>query len=81
MRGRMGPIGANTIVAHKLARILWHLVTHQQEYDESVLARLDDGKEARRLARLHRQAHALNLRVVPFPTPPRATPSATKEAA
>ena len=37
MRGRMGPIGANTIVAHKLARILWHLVTHQHEYDESVL--------------------------------------------
>ena len=69
MRGRMGPIGANTIVAHKLARILWHLVTHQQEYDESVLAKLDVGREARRLARLQRQAQALNLRLVPFPTP------------
>ena len=81
MRGRMGPIGANTIVAHKLARILWHLVTHQQEYDESVLAKLDTGREARRLARLHRQAQALNLRLVPFPTPPANPPPNVKEAA
>jgi hypothetical protein len=81
MRGRMGPIGANTIVAHKLARILWHLVTHQQEYDESVLAKLDAGREARRLARLQRQAQALNLRLVPFPTTSANTPPTAKEAA
>ena len=81
MRGRLGPIGANTVVAHKLARILWHLVTHQQEYDPSVLITLDAGRDARRLARLHRQAQALHLQLVPFPTPPTDPASTTEKAA
>ena len=81
MRGRLGPIGANTVVAHKLARILWHLVTRQQEYDASVLVKLDAGRAARRLHRLHRQAQALHLQLVPFPTPPSAPASPTQKAA
>ena len=81
MRGRLGPIGANTVVAHKLARILWHLVTHQQEYDESVLVKLDAGRDIRRLARLPRQAQALHLQLVPFPTPPPTPPTPDQKAA
>lgn len=66
MRARMGPAGANTVVAHKLARILWHMVTHQVEYDETILAHLDEGREERRLKRLQRQARALNLHLTPL---------------
>ena len=69
MRARLGPAAANTIVAHKLARILWHMVTHQVEYDETILARLDQGRDERRLKRLKRQAHALKYQLVPVEPP------------
>jgi hypothetical protein len=78
MRGKLGPIGASTVVAHKLARILWHVVSHQVEYDEPVLAVLDAGREARRLARLRRQTAALGLNLVAMPAP---TAREEKEAA
>jgi hypothetical protein len=59
MRGKPGPIGAST----------GHVVSHQVEYDEQVLAVLDAGREARRLDRLRRQAAALGLNLVAMPTP------------
>jgi hypothetical protein len=77
MRGKVGPIGANTAVAHKLARILWRMVTDQVEYDEKILVALNTGREARRLHRLRRQAAALGLNLIPMP----AAPEPEKEAA
>jgi transposase len=69
MRARMGPAGANTVVAHKLARILWHMVTYQVEYDETILARLEEGLDERKLKRLKKQAHALKFQLIPLETP------------
>jgi hypothetical protein len=42
------------------------MVTHQVEYDETILARLDEGREERWLKRLQRQAHALNYQLTPL---------------
>ena len=39
MRARLGPAAANTATAHKLARIVYHLLTTGETYDESVFAR------------------------------------------
>ncbi len=63
---RMGPAGANTVLAHKLARILWQMVTHQVEYEETILAHLDKARQERQLKRLQRQARALNCQLTPL---------------
>jgi transposase len=35
-KSKLGPTGAITTMAHKLARIIWHLVTFKTPYDESI---------------------------------------------
>ena len=37
-KSKLGPTGAITAMAHKLARILWHLVTFKTPYDESIFS-------------------------------------------
>ena len=69
MRGRLGPAQANTAMAHKLARILWHQVTHKTAYDESVLKVLDTRSLERRKKSLSRMAAQLGLKVVPVEAP------------
>ena len=66
MRGRLGPAQANTAMAHKLARILWHQMAHKVAYDESFLAALDAHQEQRRKNTLHKQAAKLGFRLVPL---------------
>jgi transposase len=39
MRARLGAPKAITAAAHKLARIVYHLLTTRQPYDESVFAK------------------------------------------
>ena len=69
MRGRLGPAQANTAMAHKLARILWHQMTHKVAYDESFLAALDAHQEERRKKTLHKQATKLGFKLVPLDSP------------
>lgn len=64
LRTRLGAPKAITAMAHQLARILWHLVTHQVSYDESVFADIELKHQQRRRKRLLAEARALGLQFV-----------------
>jgi hypothetical protein len=65
MRARMGTPKAMTAAAHKLARIMYHMVTTQQEYDATVFQEQERRTQDRKRARLHAQAKELGLQLVP----------------
>ena len=65
MRARLGTPEAITATAHKLARIIYYLVTHRVAYDDSILA-AQERQDLRRLERrLRNQARALGYELVP----------------
>jgi transposase len=61
MRTRLGAPTAITATAHKLVRLLYHLLTTGQAYDASVFAQYEARYQQRRLQRLHREAAALGF--------------------
>lgn len=65
MRTRLAAPQAITAAAHKLARIIYHLVTHRQAYDESVFARQQARYNRRVESRLRAQARTLGFQLVP----------------
>lgn len=64
MRAKLGGAEAITVMAHTLARILWHLVTKQESYDESVYDKAEQMHATRRLKRLKKQAKAMGYELV-----------------
>ena len=66
MRARLGAPKANTATAHKLARVLYHLLTTGDAYDESVFAQEQQKQDLRLRKRLARQAEHLGLQLVPL---------------
>lgn len=66
MRARLGPAEAVTATAHKLARILYHLVTSGEAYDESVFALQQQRQQQRNLARLRARARSCGFDLIPF---------------
>ena len=65
MRARLGTPQATTATVHKLARIIYHLITHRVAYDDSILA-AEERQDLRRFERrLRRQARAIGYEVVP----------------
>ncbi|MBV8569114.1 MAG: IS110 family transposase [Acidobacteriaceae bacterium] len=65
MKRKLGKPEAVTATAHKLARILFHLLTNREEYDERVLVKSDKEVSLRAANRLRKQAAALGFEVVP----------------
>jgi transposase len=65
MRARLGAPKAITAAAHKLARIIYHLLTTGQEYDESIFTRDEERYRQRRTRRREREAAALGYSLVP----------------
>ena len=65
MRARLGTPEATTATAHKLARIIYHLITHRETYHDSILAAAERQDLRRFERRLRRQAHALGYELVP----------------
>ena len=65
MRAKLGAPKAITATAHKLARIVYHLLTTGEPYDESVFALDEERHQQRRLQRLRRDAAALGLTLTP----------------
>jgi len=61
MRAKLGTPKAITAVAHKLARIIYHLLTTGKAYDESICAKHDLQYHQRFEARLRKQASALGF--------------------
>lgn len=67
LRARLGAPQAITATAHKLARIIYHLVTTRTTYDESVFRKEEEKHALRSQHRLQRQAKALGFQLVPIP--------------
>ena len=66
MRARLGAPQAITATAHKLARIIYHLLTTRNPYDESIFEK-EQQKQALRLhKRLTKQAKSLGFQLVPI---------------
>jgi hypothetical protein len=68
MRARLGAPQAITATAHKLARILYHLLTTRSAYDENVFAEEQKKHNLRLHKRLLKQAKLLGLQLVPITT-------------
>lgn len=70
MKARMGAPKAMTATAHKLARIIYHMVTTQQEYDATVFQQQEKRRRLQKSARLHAQARELGFQLVPIEVVP-----------
>jgi len=66
-KARLGTPKAITPMAHKLARILWHLFKHRQAFNPEVFRKEEEKMKHKRLARLQNTAAALGLKLVPAP--------------
>jgi transposase len=64
MRAKLGAPSAITAAAHKLARIVFHMLSTRQAYDEGILNKNERHFRARAEARLRAQAKALGYSVV-----------------
>lgn len=67
MRAKLGAPKAITATAHKLARIVFHLLTTRQPYDESLFAKHEAHHRARLESRLKRHADQLGFILTPKP--------------
>ncbi len=64
MRTKLGAPKAITAAAHKLARIVYHLLTTREPYDDSVFAQAEERYRQRTTNRLKAQAHAFGFQLV-----------------
>jgi hypothetical protein len=64
MRAKLGAPAAITAAAHKLARIVFHLLCTHEPYDEAILKKNECQFRVRAEARLRAQAKALGYTVV-----------------
>jgi len=64
MRARLGAPKAITATAHKLARIIFHLVKNQKAFDETIFAQQEEAHKIRLRKRVIKQAKSLGLQVV-----------------
>jgi transposase len=67
MRTRLGAPKAITAAAHKLARIIFHLLTTGQSYDESIFAVHEQRRRTHMENRLRRQANEFGFQLVALP--------------
>jgi transposase len=67
MKWRLGAPEAVTATAHKLARIVYHLLSTREPYSESVFVRCDQQTHARTEMRLRKQAANLGFQLAPIP--------------
>jgi transposase len=65
MRAKLGAPKAITATAHKLARVVYHLLTAGQPYQESVFAERENQHQQRSLFKLHVRARALGYQLIP----------------
>lgn len=66
LRTRLGTPAAITAAAHKLARVLYHIVTTRQPYDESVFAVMEARARHRQFIRLKKQAASFGFQLMPI---------------
>lgn len=66
MRAKFGPAKAITAAAHKMARIIFHMVTTKQAYDATILEKQDAQQRQKREAKIRRQAGELGFQLTPL---------------
>lgn len=66
MKARLGAPEAITAAAHKLARIILHLVKHRCPYDASVFAQQEELHRQRRERNLRKQAALFGFQLTPL---------------
>ena len=65
-KARLGTPKAITAMAHKLARILWHLFKYREAFNPEVFKKEEERMQRKKLARLHNTAAALGLPSFPL---------------
>jgi transposase len=65
MKGRLGKAEGIVAVAHKLARIVYGMITTAKAYDEKEAFKLTASSVAKRLQNLQKQAASLGLQLIP----------------
>jgi len=63
-KARLGGPKAITAMAHKLARILWHLLKYRQPFNPDVFRKEEEKLRRKKLARLQNTATALGYRLI-----------------
>jgi transposase len=64
MRAQLGAPKAITAAAHKLARIIFHLITHRQEFDDSRFAAAQLRHQKRQEIKLRAKAKAMGFELI-----------------
>jgi transposase len=72
MKSKLGPAGATTATAHKIAIVFYTMVKKQVEYDATLWAERDAQREKRFAEKLKRQAQQLGYKLVPIEEKPAA---------
>jgi transposase len=67
MRAKLGTPKAITAAAHKLARIIFHLLSTREAYDESIFSQHELQHRRRKELRLRNQARRLGFDLIPTP--------------
>jgi transposase len=65
MKRKLGAPKAVTATAHKLARIIYHLLRTREPYNETVFAKQEQAAFRQTQVRLRKQAAKLGFQVVP----------------
>ncbi len=60
----LGTPKAITAMAHKLARILWHLLKYQEPYDPAVWAKAEEKNRQKKIKHLEKNAASLGFQLV-----------------
>jgi len=66
LRAKLGAPKAITAMAHKLARIIWHLLTHRVPFDLSIFAAQEKAHQNRRLKSLASAARQMGFQLTPL---------------
>ena len=66
-KARLGTPKIITAMAHKLARIFWHLIKHRTAYDPAVWNRAEEKLRKKRIKRLEQNAAALGYKLITAP--------------
>lgn len=73
-RAKLGAPAAITALAHKLARIVYHMLTTRDPYDEAKVAATTEHYLVRVEASLRKRARSLGYQIIPIQTPINAVP-------
>ena len=69
MRAKLGAAQATTATAHKLARVIYHVLRTKEPYNETVFHECDEHARQRAKNRLRKKATEMGFQLVPSARP------------